>query len=128
MMGATPKEVRWIASSLKELCGFPSEVQRVMGFALFLAQTGDKHPSAKPLRGFHGSGVLEIIDDFDGDAFRTVYTVRFEDVVYVLHAFQKKSKRGIATPKREMDLVQERYEAAMRDYAQRPGSLHGGPK
>jgi len=128
MNGPAPKRLRWIASAHKDLCEFPAEVQRLMGFALYLAQTGGKHPTAKPLRGFHGAGVLEVVDDFDGDAFRTVYTVRFEDAVYVLHAFQKKSKTGIATPKHDLDLVQERYEAAKRDYALRHASRAGGER
>lgn len=82
------------------------------------AQIGSKAPFAKPLRGFVGAGVLEIIDDFDGDAFRAVYTVRFAGVVYVLHAFQKKSKVGIATPKSELDLIAQRLARAREDYEQ----------
>ena len=83
-----------------------------MGFALFQAQCGGKHLQARPLKGFAGAGVLEIIEDFDGNAFRMVYTVRFADAVYVLHAFQKRSKRGIKTPKREMDVVRARLRMA----------------
>jgi phage-related protein len=83
-----------------------------MGFALRLAQNGAKHPDAKPLRGFSGSGVLEVIEGYDGDAYRAVYTVRLHGRVYVLHAFQKKSKRGIATPKKEIDLVTQRLKEA----------------
>jgi phage-related protein len=82
-----------------------------MGFALFTAQVGGKHPDAKPLKG-HGSGVLEVVEDFDGSTFRAVYTVRFEKVVYALHAFQKKSKKGIKTPKAELDLVKARLKDA----------------
>lgn len=125
MVGPTPKDLVWIGSSLKELRDFPDDVQRTMGYALFLAQAGGKHPDAKPLRGFHGAGVLEVVDDFDGDTFRTVYTVRLEDAVYVLHAFQKKSKRGIATPKHEMDLIRARYDAAVRLHAERTRSEGG---
>lgn len=128
MEGDSPRDLFWIASSLKELRRFPAEVQRVMGFALFLAQTGGKHPGAKPLRGFHGAGVLEAVGDFDGDTFRTVYTVRFGEVVYVLHAFQKKSKRAIATPKRDLDLIRERFEQAKRHYAQLRTSKQGGER
>jgi phage-related protein len=83
-----------------------------MGFALFQAQCGGKHVQARPLKGFGGAGVLEIVEDFDGNAFRAVYTVRFADAVYVLHAFQKRSKRGIKTPSREMDVVRSRLRMA----------------
>jgi phage-related protein len=102
----------WIASSLDDLRAFPDVVKQTMGFALYLAQIGGKHVSAKPLRGFGGAGVLEITDDFDRDTYRAVYTVRFQSAVYVLHAFQKKSKRGIATPKRELDLIRARLHRA----------------
>ncbi len=83
-----------------------------MGFALDLAQRGGKHCDAKPLRGFGGAGVLEIVDDFDGDTYRAIYTVKFRGAVYVLHAFQKKAKRGIATPRHEIELIQVRLRAA----------------
>jgi phage-related protein len=79
---------------------------------------GDKHPSAKPLQGFGGAGVLEIVEDHDGDTYRAVYTVRFAEVVYVLHTFQKKSKRGVKTPKREIDLIKARSQRAEDDYRQ----------
>jgi phage-related protein len=128
MAGAILKDLVWIASSRKDLRAFPDDVRRVMGFALYLAQSGEKHPDAKPLRGFHGTGVLEVVDDFDGDTFRTVYTIRLADVVYVLHAFQKKSKRGVATPRHEIDLVRERYEMARRHHALRQGSQQRGGK
>ena len=91
--------------------------QRIGG-ALWDAQIGRKAPYAKPLRGFGGAGVLEIVDDFDGDTYRAVYTVRFATAVYVLHAFQKKSKRGIATPKTELDLINLRLRRAREDYQQ----------
>lgn len=87
-----------------------------MGHALDIAQRGGKHPDAKPLRGFGGAGVLEIVDDYDGDTYRAVYTVRFVGVVYGLHAFEKKSKTGISTPQREMDLVRRRLKLAEEDY------------
>ena len=96
-----------------------------MGFALYEAQRGAKHVSAKPLRGFKGAGVLEVADDFDGDTFRAVYTVRFSDTVYVLHAFEKKSKRGISTPKREMDLIRVRLKLAHELHDTRAGSKKG---
>jgi phage-related protein len=87
-----------------------------MGVALDVAQQGEKHESAKPLQGFGGAGVLEVIDDFDGDTYRAVYTVKLKGVVYVLHAFQKKSKKGISTPKEEIDLVKKRFKAAEEHY------------
>ena len=127
-MADATKQLVWIASSKKDLCEFPDNVRQVMGYALYLAQRGDKHPGAKPLKGFHGAGVLEVVDDFDGDSFRTVYTVRLADVVYVLHAFQKKSKSGIATPLRDINLVRERYELACRFHAERLDSRSGGKK
>ena len=107
-----PKEVVWVASSKKDLLAFPDTVQQIMGFALYQAQVGGKHVASKPLRGFGGAGVLEVVDDHDGDTYRTVYTVRFADAVYVLHAFQKKSKRGIATPRQDMELIRNRLEMA----------------
>jgi phage-related protein len=101
------KPVRWVGSALDDLRSFPEEVQDVFGFALYQVQEG-KHPaSAKPLRGF-GSGVLELVDDFDGDAYRAVYTVRFVSAVYVLHAFQKKAHRRIKTTQRDLDLIRSR--------------------
>ncbi len=86
-----------------------------MGYALHFAQAGDKHPSAKPLKGFRGAGVLEVVEDHDGNAYRAVYTVRLAGAVYVLHAFQKKSKKGAATPKRELDLIRKRLKLAEQD-------------
>jgi phage-related protein len=111
-----PKPVRWIASSKEDLSEFPREVRGRVGVALWQAQTGGKAPYAKPLKGFGDAGVLEIVDDFDGDTFRAVYTVRFAAAVYVLHAFQKKSKQGVATPKAELDLVDQRLTRAREDY------------
>jgi phage-related protein len=92
---------------------FPDDVRRFMGQALFEAQLGGKHPAAKPLRGFHGAGVLEIVDDFDGNTYRAVYTVRFASAIFVLHAFQKKAKKGIATPKHDVELIQRRLRDAV---------------
>ena len=109
---ASPKEVVWIASSLEDLKAFPDSVKQTMGFAVFQAQCGGKHPHAKVLRGFKGSGVLEVVEDHDGDAYRMIYTIRLSDVVYVLHSFQKKSTRGIKTPKHEMDIVEARLKIA----------------
>lgn len=111
-----PKPVRWVGSSKEDLRDFPEDVRRRIGGALWDAQLGLKAPYVKPMRGFGGAGVLEVADDFDGDTFRAVYTVRFAGAVYVLHAFQKKSKRGIATPKAEMDLITQRLKRAGEDY------------
>ena len=113
-----PKPVRWVGSSKEDLSDFPGDVRRRIGGALWEAQIGRKASYAKPLRGFGGAGVLEIVDDFDGDTFRAVYTTRFAKAVYVLHAFQKKSKRGIATPKAELDLIDRRLKRAREDYEQ----------
>ena len=113
------KPVRWIASALEDLKEFPGEVRKIIGFALDQAQRGGKHPDAKPLKGFGGAGVLEIVDDFDGDTYRAVYTVKFHGAVYALHVFQKKSKSGIATPKHEIDLLKQRLKLAEQDYKER---------
>ncbi len=110
------KSVKWISSSRDDLREFPEDVQRMMGYALYLAQLGKKHPDAKPLKGFKGSGVLEVVEDFDGDTYRAVYTVKFEGIIYVLHAFQKKSKRGIATPKQDIALIEARLKRAKQYY------------
>jgi phage-related protein len=111
-----PKPVRWVGTSKDDLSAFPDEVKRRVGRALWDAQIGLKAPFAKPLRGFGGAGVLEVVDDFDGNAYRSVYTVRFAGVVYVLHAFQKKSARGIATPKSVLELISKRLAKAQEDY------------
>jgi phage-related protein len=116
--GIQPKPVHWVGSSKEDLSAFPEEVKRRVGGALWDAQIGQKAPFAKPLKGFGGGGVLEVVDDFDGDAYRVVYTVRFHEVVYVLHAFQKKSTRGIQTPKREIDLIKQRIKRASEEHEQ----------
>ena len=116
--GDQPKPVRWVGSSKEDLSGFPEEVRRRVGGALWEAQIGRKAPYAKPLKGLGDAGVLEIVDDFDGNTFRAVYTVRFAKAVYVLHAFQKKSKRGITTPKTELELIDQRLKRAREDYEQ----------
>ena len=102
----------WVGTTLEDLRAFPDEVRREVGHALHLAQLGEKSPSAKPLRGFKGAGVLEVVETFDGSAYRAVYTVRFASGVYVLHAFQKKSHRGIATDRRDIELVEKRLREA----------------
>lgn len=106
------KPVEWIGSSRDDLRAFPPDVRRVMGQAIDDAQWGGEHPAVNALKGFGGRGVLEVIDDFDGNTYRAVYTVKFAGVVYVLHAFQKKSKKGIATPQREIGLIKERLRRA----------------
>jgi phage-related protein len=111
-----PKPVRWVGSTKEDVSAFPEDVRRRCGGALWEAQLGRKVRYAKPLKGFGGAGVLEIVDDHDGDTYRAVYTVRFAGVVYVLHAFQKKSKRGIATPKPELSLIEQRLKRAQEDY------------
>jgi|SRR6516164_1510409 len=113
-----PKPVRWIGRSLEDLRRFPEDVRRRVGVALWEAQLGAKAGYAKPLKGFGSAGVLEIVDDFDGNSYRAVYTVRFAGMVYVLHAFQKKSKKGIETPKSELHLIEQRLKRAKEDYEQ----------
>lgn len=111
------KPVRWVASTRMDLRSFPRQVRRTVGFSLWLAQRGWKHGDAKPLKGFGDASVVEIVEDHDSDTYRAVYTVRFVDGVYVLHVFQKKAKKGIATPKRHLDLIRKRLstvEAARR--------------
>ncbi|HEX9016091.1 MAG TPA: type II toxin-antitoxin system RelE/ParE family toxin [Chloroflexota bacterium] len=115
------KRLIWIGSSKQDLVAFPDEVKRVMGFALFQAQEGGKHPDARPLKGFGGAGVLEIVEDYDGDTYRGVYTVRFDTAVYVLHAFQKKSRHGIATPKHDLELIRARLGRARERHEQQRG-------
>ena len=102
------KPVTWVGTSLKDLREFPGAVQDHMGYGLYVAQRGGKHPHAKVLRGFGGAGVVEIIKDHRGDTFRAVYTLRYAGGVYVLHAFQKKSKTGRETPHRDIELIKQR--------------------
>ena len=104
---------------MKDLKSFPPEVKAEVGHVLYAAQQGATDPAAKPLKGFGGVSVMEIVAPFDGNTWRAVYTVRFRGFVYVLHAFQKKSKSGIATPKKDIDLIQQRLAAAERDYRER---------
>lgn len=110
------KPIGWIASSLKDLKGFPQEVREEVGYALYEAQKGGKLVSVKPLKGFKGAGVLEVVEDHDGDTYRAVYTVRFAKAIYVLHCFQKKSKSGIATSKQDIDLIGSRLRTAQEEY------------
>ena len=118
---ASRKPLYWVGSTKKDLSRFPDDVKRVMGHALHLAQAGTKSLDAKPLQGFTGAGVLEVVEDYNTNTYRAVYTLRFQGVVYVLHAFQKKSKKGIATPKHDIDLIKERLKAAEDDFKQKGG-------
>jgi phage-related protein len=118
-MNGSERPVIWIGSSRRDLRGFPREVRRELGQALYTAQQGETDPSAKPLRGFGGGSVLEIVADQEGGTWRAVYTVRYREAIYVLHAFQKKSKRGIATPKKDIDLIRRRLAEAERFHGER---------
>jgi len=113
------KPVRWVGSSRRDVRAFPPPVRRDVGQALFAAQCGEEYPTVKALKGFAGRSVLEIVASNPAGTYRAVYTIRFRDAVYVLHAFQKKSKKGIATPGKEMDLIRERLAAAEQDYRER---------
>ncbi len=106
------KPITWIGSSLKDVREMPEDVRDVFGKALYMAQRGGKHESAKPLKGFGGAGVLEIVEDCSSDTYRAVYTVRFSEAVYVLHVFQKKSKKGITTPKEDLEKIKSRLKLA----------------
>ena len=111
-MADTEKPLEWIGSSHRDLMALPTDVRRLFGFALSLAQAGDQHDAAKVLKGFGCAGVLEVVEDDAGGTYRAVYTVKFEKAVFVLHCFQKKSKRGIATPKKDMDIICARLKVA----------------
>src|SRR5216684_3343300 len=118
-MNGSARPVIWVGSSRRDLRGFPREVRREIGQALYTAQQGETDPSAKALRGFGGGSVLEIVTAQQGGTWRAVYTVRYPEAIYVLHAFQKKSKSGIATAKKEMDLVRHRLAEAERLHRER---------
>lgn len=113
-----PTPIVWLGSTKKAVQDFPLTVRQGVGFALFQAQLGGKHADTKPLKGFGGASVLEIVERFDSDTYRAVYTVKFAGVIYVLHAFQKKSKQGIKTPKQDLDLIKKRLQQAKEDYKQ----------
>jgi phage-related protein len=106
------KPLVWIGSSKKDLMALPTEVRKFFGHALHFAQRGDRHDAAKVMKGFGGAGVLEVVEDDAGGTYRAVYTVKFEEAVFVLHCFQKKSKQGIATPKVDMDIIRARLKIA----------------
>lgn len=110
------KPLFWIRSSRRDLKEFPEDVLDVVGRALDEAQWGRKPHESKPLKGFGGAGVLEVVDDHEGNTYRAVYTVRFPKAVYVLHCFQKKSRKGIATPKADLDLIKSRLADAEKEY------------
>jgi phage-related protein len=113
------KPVIWIGSSRRDLREMPQQVRRDIGQALYAAQQGVTDPAAKPLKGFGGARVMEIVERYRTDAYRAVYTAHFENAVYVLHVFQKKSKSGIATPKHEIELIRRRLAEAERHYRER---------
>lgn len=115
---ADRKDLAWVGSSKKDYTDFPDDVQDVMGFALDTVQCGETPSIAKPFKGI-GSGIYELVDNFNKDTYRAVYAVQFEGIVYVLHAFQKKSKTGIKTPKQDVDLIKQRYQAAKTHFEQR---------
>jgi phage-related protein len=118
-MNGLTRPVIWVGSSRRDLRGFRREVRRDIGQALYAAQQGETDPAAKPLRGFGGGSVLEIVAYQEGGTWRAVYTVRFREAIYVLHAFQKKSKRGIAIPKKNLDLIHRRLAEAERLHRER---------
>jgi phage-related protein len=111
-MASEEKPLQWIGSSKKDLLGLPLGVRKFFGHALDFAQHGDKHESAKVLKGFGGAGVLEVVETMTDGTYRAVYTVKLTEAVFVLHCFQKKSKRGIATPKEDMDIIRARLKVA----------------
>ena len=120
MSEPSPRPLFWVGSALADVRKFPEAVRTDVGFALWVVQRGGRPRQSKVLKGVvSGSGVLELVERHDGDAFRVVYTVRFKEAVYVLHAFQKKSKRGIQTPKHEVDLIRERLRDAEAHYGER---------
>ena len=114
-----PKPCVFIGSSRKDLKRFPAKVQNRMGHALHQVQEGEEPIAAKALKGFGGRAILDLVDDFDSDTYRAVYTVRFAGVVYVLHASQKKAKKGIATPQQDFDLIKSRLRDAELHYRAR---------
>lgn len=113
------KPIVWMGSCREDLKDFPEQVRRDVGQALYAAQQGETDPAAKPLKGFGGTSVMEIVDRHDANTYRAVYTVKFAGRIYVLHAFQKKSKRGIATPQKDIELIRQRLAAAERHYRER---------
>lgn len=119
IMNLTTRPVVWLGPTRRDIRAFPTAVRRDIGHALYTAQRGETDPAAKPLRGFSGGSVLEVVADHRGDTWRAVYTVRYAGAIYVLHAFQKKAKRGIATTKKDIDLINQRLAEAERMQRQR---------
>lgn len=115
------RQLVYLGSSQKDVRKFPDEVQELFAYALGVALKGGQHEDAKPLMGFHGRSIIEVVSDYRGDTFREVYTTRFEEVIYVLHIFQKKSKKGIATPKEDMELIKQRLKWAEALYKEHYG-------
>lgn len=113
MISAFTRPLRWVGSAKKDLIAMPLEVQDAFGYALHLAQTGGKHDQAKPLKGFGGAGVLEIVENCQGDTYRAIYTMRYAEALYVLHCFQKKSVSGSATPRPDMELIRTRLKVVI---------------
>ena len=110
------KRLNFVGSSQEDIRSFPEEVRLDIGYALFIAQRGEKSGASKPLRGFGGAGVLEIVENFNGNTYRMVYTVNFPNVLYVLHCFQKKAKHGIKTPQQDINLIKQRLRTAEEEY------------
>jgi phage-related protein len=110
------KPIVWVGSSRSDLASFPDDVKDAIGYALYIAQCGGKHSDAKPLHGFGGASILEIVEDYAGDTYRAVYTVRLAGRIYILHAFQKKSRTGIKTPKAEIELIRSRLKRAEEEH------------
>jgi phage-related protein len=117
--GEPGRPLKWLGWTRKDVRSFPRPVRRDIGMALYAAQHDELDPAARPMKGFGGSSVVEIVSDFRGDTWRAVYTVRFAEAVYVLHVFQKKSKRGIATPRQDLDLIRRRLAEAERLHRER---------
>jgi phage-related protein len=115
----TPRPVTWVGSSRADLKRFPPPVRRDVGQAIYAAQRGETDPAAKPMKGFGGARVMEIVDRHDTNTYRAVYTAQFDEAIYVLHAFQKKSKSRIATPTSEIDLIRRRLAEAERLHRER---------
>jgi len=107
-MADEEKPLQWVGSAKRDLMALPIAVRKFFGHALDFAKRGEQHLAAKPLKGFGGAGVIEVIEDDAGGTYRAVYTVKFEEAVFVLHCFQKKSKRGIETPKADMNIIRAR--------------------
>ena len=116
------RQVIYLGSSQKDATKLPTEVQELFAFAIDVALKGGQHEDAKPLTGFHGRNVIEVVGDYRGDTYREVYTIRFEEVIYVLHIFQKKSKKGKATPKEDIELIKQRLKLAEALYKEKYGT------